>query len=144
MVCQRRGQCHPVVGLHEGMVAGSDRIPPAAVAAAWCATASRLSGCTLASAHHSVEISMLPQHAHLLMTLRCSSQRPRDGGSCRATSPGDIWLHCIAVALLAGTIANGIWQLVAGARALSPLLIGVLWAVYAIVPPLLLVSPATP
>ena len=57
---------------------------------------------------------------------------------------GDIWLHCIAVALLAGTIANGIWQLVAGARALSPLLIGVLWAVYAIVPPLLLVSPATP
>jgi hypothetical protein len=57
---------------------------------------------------------------------------------------GDIWLHCVAVILLLSTIAIGVWQLVAGAKALSPLLISVLWAVYAIIPPFLLVRVPAP
>ena len=46
----------------------------------------------------------------------------------------------MALILLTSTIAIGIWQLVAGAKVCSPLLISVLWAVYANIPPFLLVG----
>ena len=62
-------------------------------------------------------------------------------GRLQNSSAGDIWLHCVALILLTSTIAIGIWQLVAGAKVRSPLLISVLWAVYANIPPFLLVSP---
>ncbi|BDA41271.1 Cellulose synthase 1 [Coccomyxa sp. Obi] len=61
-------------------------------------------------------------------------------GRLANSAAGDIWLHCLAVIVLAATMAIGIWQLVAGAQALSPLLISVLWAAFAMVPPFLLVS----
>ena len=53
-------------------------------------------------------------------------------GRLAVSAVGDIWLHALAVVLLASTIAIGVWQLVAGATALSPLLISVLWAVRAL------------
>ena len=55
----------------------------------------------------------------------------KGSGQKAARAVGDIWLHALAVALLAATIAWGVWQLAAGAPALSPLLISVLWAVRA-------------
>ena len=61
-------------------------------------------------------------------------------GKLQNSSAGDIWLHCVALILLTSTIAIGIWQLVAGAKVRSPLLISVLWAVYANIPPFLLVG----
>lgn len=61
-------------------------------------------------------------------------------GRLQNSSAGDIWLHCLALILLTSTIAIGIWQLVAGAKIRSPLLISVLWAAYANIPPFLLVS----
>ena len=60
-------------------------------------------------------------------------------GKLHSSITGDIWLHCLAVVLLTATIGIAVWQLVAGAKALSPLLISLLWAVYAIIPPFLLV-----
>ena len=62
-------------------------------------------------------------------------------GRLQNSSAGDIWLHCVALVLLTSTIAIGIWQLVAGAKVRSPLLISVLWAVYTNIPPFLLVRP---
>ena len=46
-------------------------------------------------------------------------------GRLQNSIAGDIWLHCVAVVVLAATIAIGVWQLVAGAQPLSPLLISV-------------------
>lgn len=60
-------------------------------------------------------------------------------GKLANSSAGDIWLHCVALILLTSTIAIGVWQLVAGAKVRSPLLISVLWAVYTNIAPFLLV-----
>lgn len=38
-------------------------------------------------------------------------------GRLANSAAGDIWLHCLAVIVLAATMAIGIWQLVAGAQA---------------------------
>ena len=51
---------------------------------------------------------------------------------------GDVWLHALFFTLLAVSVGVAVWQLVAGADPLSPLLISVLWATYAAVPPALL------
>ena len=61
------------------------------------------------------------------------------GGSKLKNSPlRDIWLAIVMFVLLTISIAVAIWQLVDGALVFSPLLISVLWAAYAIVPPFLL------
>ena len=61
----------------------------------------------------------------------------KGGGRLAASIVGDVWLHAL-------TVAVGVWQLVAGASALTPLLISILWAATAAVPPaLLLVYAAT-
>lgn len=51
---------------------------------------------------------------------------------------GDVWLHALFFTVLAVSVGVAVWQLVAGADPLSPLLISVLWATYAAVPPALL------
>ena len=55
----------------------------------------------------------------------------KGSGQKAVRAVGDIWLHALAVTLLAATAASGVWQLAAGAPPLSPLLISVLWAVRA-------------
>ncbi|KAK9865087.1 hypothetical protein WJX84_007198 [Apatococcus fuscideae] len=66
------------------------------------------------------------------------------GGSKLKNSPlRDIWLAIVMFILLTVSIAVAIWQLVDGALVFSPLLISVLWAAYAIVPPFLLLFYAT-
>jgi hypothetical protein len=74
------------------------------------------------------------------MTLQAFKATAKGKGRLQLSIAGDIWLHCVAVVVLAATIGIGIWQLAAGAQALSPLLISVLWAAFAIIPPLLLCS----
>ena len=59
-------------------------------------------------------------------------------GRLAASIAGDIWLHAVFLGLLAVTVAVGVWQMVAGAALLSPLLISVLWAVHGAVAPALL------
>lgn len=54
------------------------------------------------------------------------------------TAFGDLWLHGLAFLVLTVTIAIGIWQLIDGAAVVSPLLISILWAAYAAIPPFLL------
>ena len=61
-------------------------------------------------------------------------------GRLQASVIGDIWLHGVFLFILAVTVAVGVWQLVAGAEVLSPLLISVLWAAHAAVPPFLLLT----
>lgn len=61
------------------------------------------------------------------------------GGSKLKNSPlRDIWLAIVMFILLTVSIAVAIWQLVDGANVFSPLIISVLWAAYAVVPPFLL------
>jgi hypothetical protein len=68
----------------------------------------------------------------------------KGGGRLAASIVGDVWLHALFFGVLAITVAVGVWQLVAGASALTPLLISILWAATAAVPPaLLLVYAAT-
>ena len=62
----------------------------------------------------------------------------KGNGRLANSAIGDIWLHGLAAFLLTATVAIGVWQLVAGAAILSPLLISVLWATNALVPPILL------
>jgi len=59
-------------------------------------------------------------------------------GKLASSIVGDVWLHALFFTLLAVSIGVAVWQLVAGAEPLSPLLISVLWATYAAVPPALL------
>ena len=59
-------------------------------------------------------------------------------GRLAASIVGDVWLHALFFVLLAVSIGVAIGQLVAGASAMSPLLISVLWAANAAVPPALL------
>lgn len=59
-------------------------------------------------------------------------------GRLAASIVGDVWLHALFVVLLTVTIGVAIAQLIMGAAALSPLLISVLWAANAAVPPALL------
>ncbi len=62
--------------------------------------------------------------------------KAKESSPCR--SSGDVWLHALFFTLLAVSVGVAVWQLVAGADPLSPLLISVLWATYAAVPPALL------
>jgi endoglucanase len=62
------------------------------------------------------------------------------GNKLQASIVGDVWLHAVFLFVLAVTIAVAVWQLVAGAAVLSPLLISVLWAAHAAVPPFLLLA----
>ena len=59
-------------------------------------------------------------------------------GKLAVTAFGDLWLHALAFLVLTVTIAIGIWQLIDGAAVVSPLLISILWAAYAAIPPFLL------
>ena len=59
-------------------------------------------------------------------------------GKLAASIVGDVWLHALFFTLLAVTIGVAAAQLFTGAAALSPLLISVLWAANAAVPPALL------
>ena len=79
-----------------------------------------------------------------IMSMQSFKATAKGKGKLQNSSAGDIWLHCVALILLTSTIAIGIWQLVAGAKVRSPLLISVLWAVYANIPPFLLVGPLSP
>ena len=79
-----------------------------------------------------------------MLTVQSFKATAKGKGRLQNSSAGDIWLHCVALILLTSTIAIGIWQLVAGAKVRSPLLISVLWAVYTNIPPFLLVSPWLP
>ena len=64
----------------------------------------------------------------------------KGSGRLAASIVGDVWLHAVFLFVLAVTVAVGVWQLVAGAALLSPLLISVLWAAHAAVPPFLLLA----
>ena len=64
-------------------------------------------------------------------------------GKLAASIVGDVWLHALFFVLLAVSIGVAVAQLVAGATAMSPLLISVLWAASAAVPPALLLLYAT-
>ena len=59
-------------------------------------------------------------------------------GKLAVSIVGDVWLLALFFTLLAVSVGVAVWQLVAGADPLSPLLISVLWATYAAVPPALL------
>ena len=59
-------------------------------------------------------------------------------GKLAVTAFGDLWLHGLACLVLFVTIGIGIWQLIDGAAVVSPLLISILWAAYASIPPFLL------
>jgi hypothetical protein len=59
-------------------------------------------------------------------------------GRLAVSIAGDVWLHALLFTVLAVSVGVAVWQLVAGADPLSPLLISVLWATYAAVPPALL------
>ena len=59
-------------------------------------------------------------------------------GKLAVTAFGDLWLHALACLVLFVTIGIGIWQLIDGAAVVSPLLISILWAAYASIPPFLL------
>jgi hypothetical protein len=60
-------------------------------------------------------------------------------GRLGSSAVGDIWLHCLFFALLAASIGVGAWQLAARDAVVSTLLVSVLWAGYAIIPPFLLI-----
>ena len=70
-------------------------------------------------------------HAHLRSCVQGK-------GKLAVTAFGDLWLHALAFLVLTVTIAIGIWQLIDGAAVVSPLLISILWAAYAAIPPFLL------
>lgn len=59
-------------------------------------------------------------------------------GKLKNSAARDLWFHCLLDFLLIITIGVGVWQLIAGAEVISPLMISVLWAVHAAIPPTLL------
>jgi hypothetical protein len=65
-------------------------------------------------------------------------RRSAGKGKLKNSAAGDLWFHCVLAFLLIISIGVGIWQLVAGADVISPLLISVLWAVHSAIPPTLL------
>jgi len=74
----------------------------------------------------------------------CTQRKTHAGkGKLKNNAAGDLWFHCVLDFLLILSIGVGIWQLVAGAEVISPLLISVLWAVYSAIPPTLLLYYAT-
>ena len=59
-------------------------------------------------------------------------------GKLKNSALRDLWFHVLLDLLLIVSIGVGIWQLIAGAPVISPLLISVLWAVHSAIPPTLL------
>lgn len=59
-------------------------------------------------------------------------------GKLKNSAARDLWFHCLLTFMLVITIGVGVWQLIAGAEVISPLLISVLWATYSAIPPVLL------
>lgn len=95
--------------------------------------------------------------SHLVLCMRCAASLSAallksepvncvdlaGKGKLKNSAFRDLWFHFILDFLLFASIGVGVWQLVAGAQVISPLLISVLWAVYAAVPPTLLLYYAT-
>lgn len=79
------------------------------------------------------------EHDCLLLLAQAFKATAKGKGRLGSSAVGDIWLHCLFFVLLAASIGVGIWQLAVSDTVINTLLVSVLWAGYAIIPPFLLI-----